>query len=79
MLQFDVAGPDRLFWHKTSSVKAGELALAAGMSAQFSFAVAEQERSALMVAGRSRADLLIGAAGDRSRRDAAAPPPWRTP
>lgn len=71
LLQFDVAGPDRLFWHKTSSVKVGELALAAGMSAPFSFAVAEQERATLMVAGRGGADVLIG--GQHLRNSANAP------
>ena len=71
LLQFDVAGPERLFWHKTSSVMVGELALAAGISAPFSFAVAEHNRATLMVAGGGVAEVLLG--GQRLRNSADEP------
>ena len=71
LLSFAVAGPERDFWHKSSSVQLGEIAIATGMAGPFSFTVAEQTRATLMVSWGGGATVEIG--GRSHHNDGAQP------
>jgi hypothetical protein len=60
LLSFEVEGPGHHFWHKSSSVQLGEIAIAAGMGGPFRFSVAEQGRATLMVSNGAGGTVQLG-------------------
>jgi hypothetical protein len=60
LMGFDAQGPERQFWHKSSSLMLGDIAVAAGMGGPFRFSVGEQERATLMVSGGAGAEVRLG-------------------